>query len=934
MATAVEQKLVEEQSLSLMELEDMGVRYIGRIGNAIKLQISKYVSDQGIFGVRKAIDRSLVQFYELILDATVAGYIQAKTDVVFNAADRLGDSHIFLSTPYSEAIDFVKAKMGLSADQIEDLRKEFGDQAIEVTRNLGDVAELAAREAMQEIVESGTHVRGGIKKLHEKLDKAGITAQKKHVLETLVRTQVQMSYSAGRWSMLQDPDIQSMLWGFEYSAVGDARTRANHEALDGVTFKKDDQQLSTLWPPNGYNCRCTMLEHYEEPDPQKPLPDTVDIDGVEVLPKPDVGWDFNPGEVIHSKVSLPELSASAKRKFYIGDNVYGLQQKDFWDTMHYVGKAQKAVAAGDMAAEQKAMRIVTGRLGKKVNMNKVLLVDDSGTILGHVDLVEEALIKNAGKTEYKKSVLPEWPLRRAKLVGGGKVTPPSPVVRPDKLVKVKMQPTKPAKTKVTEEIIEEKSFFGSDSGGWESRHEKFKAELKLKLEKDFGGDPFAYKGAAIDARVDLFAESLKTTKPRKFELVSIGDEVSRMPDMDTWQKWVAAKEERQAALNFWTTDFEQVKIVRNIQNPGSVLQAEKLSEAMLIKHRKTVDVLEELIDNAPGWRGNAYRGGIRKKSFVQNLKPGEEVKWNTFSSFTTELDGAEEYLMQARQAGVKGESVIWKVRMKDGAQITEDFAGNEILSRKAAKFRVKSKKLVDKKFMKQKVGGSSFETEVVHRKVWEIELEEVIEKTSKKKVQPIASKKAEKFRSQATFDADRVQGNARKSVEKKFKKRVDAFGDHLENFANDEVVENFNNRHLVTEIYDQQNYRANCDVRWGKVKLSRWDNRETAFHEMGHLIESDQATARKAVAWVRKRGGGVHNKTTYGKIVSWTNDKNFAAYKDRFISTYVGKLYREGYTEVISVGMQQFATKRKMLAFAKKDFDHFSFILGILQGVI
>ncbi len=56
------------------------------------------------------------------------------------------------------------------------------------------------------------------------------------------------------------------LW-WQYQTVGDGRVRAEHAALDGATFRFNDEIWNTIYPPNGWNCRCIVVPR------RKPNPD-------------------------------------------------------------------------------------------------------------------------------------------------------------------------------------------------------------------------------------------------------------------------------------------------------------------------------------------------------------------------------------------------------------------------------------------------------------------------------------------------------------------------------------------------------------------------------------------------------------------------------------------------------------------------------------
>jgi SPP1 gp7 family putative phage head morphogenesis protein len=71
-------------------------------------------------------------------------------------------------------------------------------------------------------------------------------------------TNVAMSgIQAGRYyQMQQTADV--LPYG-EYVTVGDLRVRAAHADLNGKIWPLDHDAWKSIWPPNGWNCRCTVL---------------------------------------------------------------------------------------------------------------------------------------------------------------------------------------------------------------------------------------------------------------------------------------------------------------------------------------------------------------------------------------------------------------------------------------------------------------------------------------------------------------------------------------------------------------------------------------------------------------------------------------------------------------------------------------------------
>jgi SPP1 gp7 family putative phage head morphogenesis protein len=47
----------------------------------------------------------------------------------------------------------------------------------------------------------------------------------------------------------------------QYQTIGDDKVRDQHKVLDGLIFNLSDKEAMQLWPPNGFGCRCEMLQY-------------------------------------------------------------------------------------------------------------------------------------------------------------------------------------------------------------------------------------------------------------------------------------------------------------------------------------------------------------------------------------------------------------------------------------------------------------------------------------------------------------------------------------------------------------------------------------------------------------------------------------------------------------------------------------------------
>lgn len=129
-------------------------------------------------------------------------------------------------------------------------------------------------------------------------------------LRTIFGTNMRVSRAAGQWARIQAlKDSRPFL---RYSAVLDNRTRPLHARWHGIIRPVDDPIWQTIYPPNGWNCRC-QVQQLSQRDmdrrgyrvtPDGDLPDLgptgsawfgVPRQRRDVIRGIDAGWDYNPG---------------------------------------------------------------------------------------------------------------------------------------------------------------------------------------------------------------------------------------------------------------------------------------------------------------------------------------------------------------------------------------------------------------------------------------------------------------------------------------------------------------------------------------------------------------------------------------------------------------------------------------------------------------
>jgi SPP1 gp7 family putative phage head morphogenesis protein len=203
--------------------------------------------------------------------------------------------------PFKEAVEFFAAKgLAVSPDSWRDVWASEHIHAFTVARvTVVDVLE-DIRKAVGKAVADGTSIQLFKSELSRLLTKKGWFAEEPDKdrrtltpwrLETIYRTNLQSAYQAGRFKQLIETAHVRPFW--MYDAVRDHRTRPFHAALHGKVYRFDHPFWNTWYPPNGFNCRCTVrsLSEARFERMKQPLEDKMPPYG------PDPGFDFNPGMV-------------------------------------------------------------------------------------------------------------------------------------------------------------------------------------------------------------------------------------------------------------------------------------------------------------------------------------------------------------------------------------------------------------------------------------------------------------------------------------------------------------------------------------------------------------------------------------------------------------------------------------------------------------
>lgn len=179
--------------------------------------------------------------------------------------------------PFLSALDVFRK-------EIPGLQSVFDDLARAAKRSVGESVEIERRTALPDLRErvqkavAGRHAPGASPLVREAtpeqlaaaVDAAMGVASSKSRTETIARTLTMQAFNAGSYQQMTKAGVYA---AYRLHEIHDTRTRGNpnpnglypmppygpHWQMDGFVAAADDPIWGRIWPPNGYNCRATVV---------------------------------------------------------------------------------------------------------------------------------------------------------------------------------------------------------------------------------------------------------------------------------------------------------------------------------------------------------------------------------------------------------------------------------------------------------------------------------------------------------------------------------------------------------------------------------------------------------------------------------------------------------------------------------------------------
>ena len=179
-------------------------------------------------------------------------------------------------SPPQDAIRYLEQKFPKASWAYTDLLDNAHDRAFVVAKMVDVDLATTVQRSIIDAMKTGQGYKAWAKDIDKVLAKSGwydgqinvdaqgnakkVATGGQHRLETIYRTNVAAAYEAGRQQVIFNDRDDDPFGYVMYSAIMDNRTRPTHKALHGKVMEKSDPAWSSISPPNGYNCRCTIVE--------------------------------------------------------------------------------------------------------------------------------------------------------------------------------------------------------------------------------------------------------------------------------------------------------------------------------------------------------------------------------------------------------------------------------------------------------------------------------------------------------------------------------------------------------------------------------------------------------------------------------------------------------------------------------------------------
>ena len=165
----------------------------------------------------------------------------------------------FLDLPWADALNYFRKRGLVRETDFQTLLGDYAQRSAVARRLMLDNIQSEVMRHLDSAIEQGQTFQQFADNVDDLTDSLGLARGAPSYLQTVFRTNVQSAYGAGRYRAITNPTVRRARPFVQYRTAGDLRVRDEHAVLDGLTFASSDPTWHRISPPNGYNCRCSIV---------------------------------------------------------------------------------------------------------------------------------------------------------------------------------------------------------------------------------------------------------------------------------------------------------------------------------------------------------------------------------------------------------------------------------------------------------------------------------------------------------------------------------------------------------------------------------------------------------------------------------------------------------------------------------------------------
>ena len=237
------------------------------------------------------------------------------------------------SMPFTEAVEYLKARTSVSAEEYYRLSDRLKYKAFTVSR----IADGDSMEKIKSRITKSLEDGGGLKEFlqmqkDEVLNKVGLGFSNGYYWETVFRVGSQSAYNTGRMiGYNSDPPVALQFIGIE-----DSRQTDICHSLSNVIRPYGDPFWDSRIPPLHFGCRSTIRGIYDEGEIPNEYPEAPKMEAAK-------GWGFNPLKDNRWFEMFPEMETRAENYGILQEIEFARKKfiESDWGTGRSVGAMAK-----------------------------------------------------------------------------------------------------------------------------------------------------------------------------------------------------------------------------------------------------------------------------------------------------------------------------------------------------------------------------------------------------------------------------------------------------------------------------------------------------------------------------------------------------------------------------------------------------------------